>query len=189
LETPGGLWQGVEHFQTPGEVPNRLHMRGTRNGTLAGPLPVPDSGLAKPCLGVVMGHQLGFGLYRLVEHLQARRVTPVRIFKDEQHGLVVREPDELVDECRDRLLFQPLGTERQWGIAVVGRNRQQRRNQRGNVCHPFGALGAGSASSLPSLWAGVSSRANRAARSSCAIGRVRQVTEHHRERRRSVSGG
>ena len=65
----GRVWQGLEQLQPLGEVTDRFHISRALGGSLTRLLPVGNSLLKQPGLGVVMGQQFRLCLFRLSKSL------------------------------------------------------------------------------------------------------------------------
>ena len=73
---------------------------------------------------------------RQLHQLQRRGIDPVRVFEDEQHRLSRREPDQLVDQRRERAVAALLGAEIDVAVACRGIDPQQVREQRRGLVQP-----------------------------------------------------
>jgi hypothetical protein len=58
------LWQGLEQLDPGSQVADGFQIGREVAGLLAGPLPVGNGLLRAPGRGIVLGHQLGLGLYK-----------------------------------------------------------------------------------------------------------------------------
>ena len=134
-----------------------------------------------------------------IEQLLRRRIDPVQVFKDHQHRLLLREGNELLLQCFERLLLPASRVVLNASVAP-GRQQQQVGQQRTSCS--AAEVSAMSASSLSSFAAGVSSRPNpggtleqidnREQRAVLMVGRaekvqigvplrIEQIPERHRE--------
>ncbi len=69
-------------------------------------------------------------IHHATECFQARRVAPVRILEDQEHGAGARQGFQLYAECLQRLLPALFGNWLQSGVASVVRKRQHLGQQR-----------------------------------------------------------
>jgi hypothetical protein len=68
-----------------------------------------------------------------IEQLQRGGVDPVHVLTDHHRGLPRSQPSDLRDQCFERPLLTLLRAKVEGGIATLGRNRQQLRQQRSSL--------------------------------------------------------
>src|ERR671922_2453505 len=99
------LWQGLEQLDPGGYVANGFQIGRAVAGLLARPLPVGNSLLYEPSLGIVMGQQLGLRLAALgkmcLQHLG--NTLMVLLARAAQQGLVGGVLDQRMLEAVRRL--------------------------------------------------------------------------------------
>ena len=106
----GGVWQGLEHLEPCGEMPNRFGIGRTLGSTLARLLPIGQGLCHQACLRIVMRQQLGLGLAEVGKaHLQyLRNALMVLLTGAAQQRLIRCVLDQGVLEEVRRLRRQPL---------------------------------------------------------------------------------
>ena len=74
------------------------------------------------------------------EQLQSRRVGPVQVFIQRQHGSLAGEPDQLLDQDLEGALFLALRAKIRGAVALISRDAQQRPKQGRRLIELLGAL-------------------------------------------------